>query len=92
MAVISTYQVDDFLTLYNYIRALAIKHAFKNVDEILEKFLRRAGEKKADGEVGGMDWEYDESEVAEVSEEMKRVLIGIVGAIYRRSKSAQFRA
>lgn len=87
MAVISTYQVDDFLTLYNYIRALAIKNAFKNVDEILEKFLRRAGEKKGNGLVGGIEWEYDEIEVAEVVEEMKRVLIGIVGGIYRRSRS-----
>lgn len=84
--MVATYQLDDFLTLYSYVRALAIKHAFKNVDEILEKFPRRAGEKKGDEDVGGLEWEYDESEVAEVSEDMKRVLTGIVGGIYRRSK------
>jgi hypothetical protein len=84
MAVIATYLSDDFLTLYNYIRASAIKQAFKNISEILDKFLRRAGDKQSTVNLG-RDWEFEESQVPVAIEEMKRILIVIVASSYRKA-------
>lgn len=45
LAVISTYVNDDFLCVYFYFRALAVKQAFKNIEEIMDKFLKKVFEK-----------------------------------------------
>ena len=45
LAVISTYLNDDFLCVYYYIRAMAVKSSFKNIHEILDKFLRKVFER-----------------------------------------------
>jgi hypothetical protein len=45
LAVISTYLNDDFSTIYNYIRALAIKVPFKGISDILDRYLKKAFER-----------------------------------------------
>ncbi|ORY27370.1 hypothetical protein BCR39DRAFT_230143 [Naematelia encephala] len=50
LAVISTYINDDLLCVYYYFRALAVRQAFKNGEEILDKFLKKVnGEEPSDG-------------------------------------------
>mgnify|MGYP002718884119 CR=1 FL=1 len=85
LAVISTYLGDEFLCVYYYFRALSVKNAFKNIQEILDKFLRKVFERwigkmqrrrRDDGQSG-----REEEERPEVEED---VLL-LVAILYRRS-------
>jgi len=80
--VISTYVTDDLLCVYYYFRALAVKHAFKNGEEILGKFLGKSYER----------WKADEGKnERETGDDIvlfKRQLLVAVSVLYTRAGSA----
>lgn len=82
LAVISTYLGDDFLCVYYYIRALAVKNAFKNIQEILEKFLRKSFEKWAGKQQRRR--RDEEEEEGEEGEDMKAEFVTLIAILYRR--------
>ncbi|WVF66309.1 hypothetical protein IAT40_001049 [Kwoniella sp. CBS 6097] len=93
LAVISTYQSNDFCTTYYYFRALAIRNAFKGADGILHKFFGKTFERwrarnkekitKDEDESGGNDEEgrvgRDEVQV------WKEELVVLVGILYLKA-------
>lgn len=75
LAVVSTYGQDEFLCVYYYFRALAVKSSFKNINEILEKFLRKIYER----------WAGRTQRGEEVEEGVRAELLVLVAILYRRS-------
>lgn len=77
--MIATYLNDDFATVYNYFRALAIKVPFKGINEILDKYLKKAFERWS--EVENKPTKGDETEM----DEWKRELVVLVAILYRQN-------
>lgn len=75
--MISTYLNDDFSTIYNYFRALAIKVPFKSVSEILDKYLKKAFERQPEREA---TWGGEP-----VVEDWKREVGVLVAVLYRQN-------
>lgn len=73
LAVVSTYAQDEFLCVYYYFRALAVKSSFKNINEILDKFLRKTYERWAGGIQQG----------EKVDEGIRSDLLVLVAILYR---------
>ena len=80
LAVISTYVGDDLLRVYYYFRAMAVSQAFKNIDEILERFLRKIYERWHAVEEG-----REEEQQEAVLEEFKRDYLVVISMLYRRT-------
>lgn len=86
LAVISTYVGDDLLCVYYYIRALAVRQAFKNIDEILEKFLRKVYERwHAAREEGTLRKEVEGDDSEGLLEEFKRGYLVVISILFRRA-------
>jgi hypothetical protein len=81
LAVISTYSQDDFLCMYYYLRALAVKTAFKNIAEILDKYVRKIHERW----MGKMQRLRDGAEAEQGDFDTKSTLLILVAILYRRS-------
>ncbi|OCF33156.1 hypothetical protein I316_05201 [Kwoniella heveanensis BCC8398] len=92
LAVISTYQSNDFCTTYYYFRALAIRNAFKGADGILYKFFgkvferwraRQKEDRLKEGNESGED-----GEVVQGKDEVqvwKGELVVLVGILYLKA-------
>jgi protein SMG7 len=79
--VISTYVNDDLLCVYYYFRAMAVRQAFKNIEDILEKFLRKVYERWHTAQ--GDDDEDRDGETG--LEELRRDFLVIIAILYRRT-------
>nr|XP_031859899.1 uncharacterized protein CI109_004748 [Kwoniella shandongensis]KAA5526971.1 hypothetical protein CI109_004748 [Kwoniella shandongensis] len=76
LAVISTYLSDNFSTTYFYFRALAIRNAFRNIDDIVYRFLGKNWEKwRSKQKEGHVEEGRDE---VELWQEKLVVLVGIL--------------
>ena len=91
LAVISTYVGDDFCCVYYYFRAMAVRIAFKNIGQILDKFLGKLYERWAarivrrrQGLPGQEGEEQDSEEMLDATGEMKRDLLVLAAILYRR--------
>lgn len=91
LAVISTYVGDEFCCVYYYFRAMAVRMAFKNIGQILDKFLGKLYERWAARVVRrrqglpGQDGEEQEPEESlDVTGEMKRDLLVLAAILFRR--------
>ncbi|WVQ93930.1 hypothetical protein IAU59_001008 [Kwoniella sp. CBS 9459] len=92
LAVISTYQSNDFCTTYYYFRALAIRNAFKGADGILYKFFGktferwRAHTKESRAKEGGDSGDDEEDGVKpDEVREWKEELVVLVGILYLKA-------
>jgi protein SMG7 len=88
LAVISTYAYDDLATTYYYFRALAVRQAFKNVDSIIDKFLKKVMEKQA---AQSRLQDLDEEEGNSVASFTKGFMLAIA-TLYRCSGSSRLLA
>ncbi|KAK8844618.1 hypothetical protein IAR55_006465 [Kwoniella newhampshirensis] len=80
LAVISTYLSDNFSTTYFYFRALAIRSAFRNIDDIVYRFLGKNWEKwRSKQKEGNPDVGRDEVEF------WKEELVVLVGILYLKA-------
>lgn len=84
LAVISTYLGDDLLCVYYYFRAMAVRQAFKNVDEILEKFLRKVYERWHLARGEQIHGESGEDTMGDgMQDEFRKEYLVIVSILYR---------
>ncbi|WVR03284.1 hypothetical protein IAU60_000275 [Kwoniella sp. DSM 27419] len=84
LAVISTYQSNDFCTTYYYFRALATRNAFKGADGILDKFLVKTVEKWRGRLKEEHERDDEEREARGDIDLWKEELVVLVGIIYHK--------